>query len=768
MNTAASRKAVTGEAIRVRGLVQGVGFRPAVWRLAKSLGISGEVHNDGAGVLIHAWAPAALLDEFVLRLKNDAPRLARIETIDRAPLSGPAPWREFRLAASVPGEPDTGLLPDAVTCPLCRSDFEDPGDRRYRYPFTNCTDCGPRFTLIQELPYDRERTTMRGFTQCPACQAEYDDPGDRRFHAQPNACPRCGPVLSLQDARGNEIPGDPFARAAERLQEGAILAIKGLGGYQLACRAADEAAVARLRNRKQRWDKPFAVMAGNLDAVRAWCEVSDDEAKRLTSAEGPVVLLARRAGCPAASGVAPGTALLGMMLPTTPLHHLLLGEAGEALVMTSGNLSDEPIAHRDGDAVARLAGLADYFLLHNRPIHMRTDDSVTRIFEGRELILRRARGYAPAPLTLPRPAPEPVLAVGGHYKNTFCLVRGASAHLSHHIGDLENPEALDSFERAIEHYQNLLAIHPAVLAHDLHPDYLSTRYALERKGVRTVGVQHHHAHIAAVLAERGLTDRRVIGVAFDGTGYGTDGAVWGGEFLLADLGGFTRAAHLAYTPLPGGGAAIREPWRYAAACLHRAYGEGMENLDIDFVKRLGPGRLRPVRQLIEKDLRCPPTSSMGRLFDAVASLTGVRDAITYEGQAAVELENRADTATWESYPWPFDTGVFPWCIDIRGLIRSVVEDMLRGAAPSRIAALFHNSVAEMTLAVCRELRERTGLTDVALSGGVLQNMFLLSRLVAGLRHEGFLVHLPERVPMNDGGIAFGQAAVACARMDKTL
>jgi hydrogenase maturation protein HypF len=766
VNTSGSRAAipVTGEAIRVRGLVQGVGFRPAVWRLAASLGISGEVLNDGAGVLIRAWAGALVLDEFVRRMRDEAPRLARVESIERAPVNGPAPWREFRLGESGPGPPDTGLLPDAVTCSACQRDFEDPDNRRYRYPFTNCTDCGPRFTLIQELPYDRERTTMRAFTQCPACQAEYDDPGNRRFHAQPNACPRCGPQLTLRDAAGNYIPGDPVERAARLLLAGSLVAIKGLGGYQLACRATDEPAVARLRTRKQRWDKPFAVMAKNLDTIRAWCVVSSEEAQRLASAEGPILLLVRRAGCPAAANVAPGTGLLGMMLPTTPLHHLLLGEAGEPLVMTSGNLSDEPIAYRDNEAMTRLGGLADYFLLHDRPIHMRADDSVTRVFEGRDLLLRRARGYAPATLSLPRPAREPVLAVGGQFKNTFCLVRGRAAHLSHHIGDLENPEALATFEWTIEHYQNLLDIHPTVLAHDLHPDYLSTNYVFERKAIRAVGVQHHHAHIASVLAEHGLTEGPVIGVAFDGSGFGTDGAVWGGEFLLSDRCNFTRAAHLAYTPLPGGSAAIREPWRYAAACLHRAYGAEMESLGLDFVKRLGLERWRPLRQMIAKDLRCPPTSSMGRLFDAVASLIGLRDAITYEGQAAVELEAMADSTCRESYPWPVETGPLPWAIDICGLIRSVTGDMLNGVPPARIAARFHNSVAEMTAAVCRELRRRTGTTSVALAGGVFQNTFLLSRLVAELRREGFLVLLPERVPVNDGGLAFGQAAVACARM----
>jgi len=754
---------VTGEAIRIRGLVQGVGFRPAAWRLATRLGVLGEARNDGQGVLILAWASAAVLDEFASALRREAPPLSRIEAVERTPLTGPAPAPGFHLRDSVQGQPQTGLLPDAVACSACLADIAERGNRRYRYAFTNCTDCGPRFTLIEALPYDRERTTMRAFTPCAACQKEYDGPGDRRFHAEANACPACGPQLVLQDRRGCVPMGEPIALAAARLKDGGIVAIKGVGGYQLACLASDEEAVLRLRQRKCRYEKPFAVMAENLEAVRAWCVVDEQEAALLASAAGPIVLLRRLPGAPAAASVAPGVSTLGMMLPTTPLHHLLLCAVGGPLVMTSGNLCDEPIAYADDEAVSRLGDIADFFLTHNRRIHMRVDDSVARCFLGQTLLLRRARGYAPAPLSLPAPAPQPLLAVGGQFKNTFCLVGGRAAHLGHHIGDLMHPEALDAFARGITHYENLLGIKPRAVAHDLHPDYLSTQYALERTGVRAIAVQHHHAHIAGVLAEKGLRGR-VIGVAFDGTGYGADGAVWGGEFLLADLKEFTRAAHLAYTPLAGGEAAIREPWRYAAACLHRAYGRGMERLDIEFILRRRGARLSGLCEAIEKNINCPPTSSMGRLFDAAAALIGVRDTVTYEGQAAVELEELTDANVREGYPWPLDPGPLPWTLDTNVLIRAMVEDLLRGVAPATIAARFHNSVADQTLAVCQHLRERTGIGQVALAGGVFQNMRLLSRLAGGLEGAGFTVHLPERVPVNDGGLAFGQAAVACALM----
>jgi hydrogenase maturation protein HypF len=730
--------------VRVEGTVQGVGFRPFVHGLATGLGLSGLVGNDARGVFIEVEGDPEAVERFLGGLREPPP-LAVIERITTRALP-PGGSRGFAIVGSDDNGRRAALVAaDSATCDDCLRELRDPADRRHGYPFVNCTGCGPRFTIVTDVPYDRPNTTMARFAMCDACAAEYHDPADRRFHAQPVCCPACGPRLALRDAGGRNLPGDPVKAARALLADGGVLALKGLGGYHLAATARDESAVAALRSRKRREDKPFAVMVADVPAARRLAAVAPAEEALLTSARRPIVLLRRRADAPLAGSVAPGNRFVGVMLPYTPLHHLL---AGEPLVLTSGNVSDEPIAYRDEDAFARLGAIADAFLTHDRPIHVRTDDSVTRVFRGRELPVRRSRGYVPAPLPLPPGGPA-VLACGAQLKNTFCLAHDGRAFVSHHIGDLENHETLRAYEEGVAHFSRLFAITPSVVAHDLHPEYLSTKYALDR-GLPPVGVQHHHAHIAACLADNEQAGP-VIGVAFDGTGYGTDGTLWGGEFLVADLVGFERAGHLLPVPLPGGAAAIREPWRMAAA-----YGVPA---GLDVARRNAPDWDRVVA-LARRGIGSPPTSSVGRLFDAVAAVLGVRDRVTYEGQAAVELEQRADPGEQGAYPVRLDGGS-PFTVRGADLVAAVVADLASGVPA--VAARFHNTIARLVVAGAVRVRETTGLTRVALSGGVFQNVLLLDRAVAGLEAEGFTVLVHRRVPPNDGGISLGQAAVATAR-----
>ncbi len=676
--------------IRVDGIVQGVGFRPFVHLLAGRLGLGGWVGNDAHGVVIEAEGDSDALARLVDSLGAEAPPLAVVERVTVRELD-PCGEGTFRIAHSQPGERRTALVsPDVATCADCLAEITDPAARRYRYSFTNCTNCGPRFTITISVPYDRPQTTMAGFEMCADCAAEYSDPADRRFHAQPICCPACGPQLALVDRDGEPVPAaDPLLEAAARLRAGEIVAVKGLGGYHLAVRAGDEPAVARLRQRKHRDDKPFAVMVADVDAARAWCKVGAEEERLLESGARPVVLLERlddpAARSSAASGgpapsVAPGNGRLGVMLPYTGLHHLLAAEIGEPFVLTSGNLSDEPIAHDDDDARQRLAEIADVFLIHDRPIHSRVDDSVTRVFRGREIVLRRSRGYAPRPVTLPWDFERPVLACGAELKHTFCLGKGHHAFVSHHIGDLENYETWRSFTSGVEHFGRLFDVRPEVVAHDLHPEYLSTKYAVELdEGVVLTGVQHHHGHIASCLADNGETGP-VIGVAFDGLGWGTDGTVWGGEILVADLAGFERVGHLETVPMPGGTMAIREPWRMAAAWLDAIYdGKVPARLDI---RRRNEERWGDVCAVARSGLSSPLTSSAGRLFDAVAALCGVRDVIRYEGQAAIELEQRADPGVSGSYQLPVERADPGLRLRARELVWAVAEDLM-GGAPCR-------------------------------------------------------------------------------------
>jgi hydrogenase maturation protein HypF len=745
-------------AIRVEGTVQGVGFRPFVYSLATGLGLGGHVGNDADGVFAEVEGAPAAVDEFLAALERDAPPLARIERVatKNIPPNGSA---AFEISPSGPGGPrNTLIAADSAMCADCLRELTDPADRRFGYPFINCTNCGPRFTIVTDVPYDRAATTMAAFAMCDRCAAEYHDPADRRFHAQPVCCPACGPRLSLRHPDGSAIHGDPVQAAATLLRRGQVLAVKGLGGYHLAAGATHEAAAAALRARKHREDKPFAVMAADLAAARRLCEVDETSARLLTGPGRPIVLMPRRAGT-VAKGVAPGNRQLGVMLPYTPLHHLLLAATGGPVVLTSGNRSDEPIAYQDDDAFARLAEIADAFLTHDRAIHIRTDDSVVRAHHGRETLIRRSRGYVPEPVSVGAPFPRPVLACGAELKNTFCLGKDRRAFVSHHIGDLENAETLRSFTEGIAHFRRLFDIRPQVVAYDLHPEYLSTKYALDLDDVEHRGVQHHHAHIASCLADNGEAGP-VIGVAFDGTGYGTDGTLWGGEFLVADTAGFERGGHLAPVPMPGGTTAIRQPWRMAAAYLAAAYPGGP------------PGGLAvmarherdwpAVVQVAAKRLNAPLSSSAGRLFDAVAALVGVRDAINYEGQAAVELEQLADPAETGTYRAEIAARQ-PFCIEGAGLVRAVTADLLAGVAPSVVAGRFHNGVAALIEDGCVLLRERHGLGTVALSGGVFQNLILTRRVTARLAARGFRVLVHSWVPCNDGGISLGQAVVAGAQ-----
>jgi hydrogenase maturation protein HypF len=756
------------KSVRVAGTVQGVGFRPFVYALAARLGLSGFVGNDAEGVFAEVEGDPAAVEEFLAAVARDAPPLARIDQIvstDMQPNDTPG----FTIAPSEPGAQRTALVSaDSAMCANCLAELRDPADRRHAYPFINCTNCGPRFTIVADVPYDRPNTTMAAFAMCERCAAEYHDPANRRFHAQPVCCPACGPRLSLRSPDGSPAEtGDPVAAAAAALRAGQVLAVKGLGGYHLAVDAHNEQAAAALRARKHREDKPFAVMAPGLAAARQLCEVDETAAGLLASPRRPIVLMPRRPGTVAAA-VAPGNRQLGVMLPYTPLHHLLLEAVAGPVVLTSGNISDEPIAYRDEDAFIQLRGIADKFLTHDRAIHIRTDDSVVRVWggvagselaeRGREMLIRRSRGYVPEPVTVRMRFPRPVLACGAELKNTFCLAKQDRAFVSHHIGDLENAATLRSFTEGIEHFGRLFGIEPQVVAHDLHPEYLSTKYALDL-GLDTCGVQHHHAHIASCLADNGH-DGAVIGVAFDGTGYGTDGTLWGGEFLIADLAGYQRAGHLAPVPMPGGAAAIRQPWRMTAAYLRAAFPAGPPS-GLDVVKR-NERNWAAIISMADKKVNAPLSSSAGRLFDAVAALLSVRDTINYEGQAAVELEQLADPGETGSYRAAI-TAEGPFCIEGAGLVRAVTGELRAGTPAPLIAARFHNGIAALIEDGCVLARERHGLDIVALSGGVFQNVLVTERAAARLEARGFRVLTHSRVPCNDGGISLGQAVVAGAR-----
>jgi hydrogenase maturation protein HypF len=766
----------------VQGLVQGVGFRPFVYVTASELSLSGSVRNDSGGVIVEVEGDVAALDAFAVRLREQAPPLAAIESVrcQDVPVRG---GTGFTIAESARlGGVRTLASPDVATCADCQRELTDPADRRYRHPFITCTNCGPRFTIITDLPYDRPTTTMAGFSMCPACAREYADPADRRFHAQPIACHDCGPRLSLV------LPGEPIRRVAglalatarAMLAAGRILAIKGLGGYHLACDAANEAAVAELRHRKQRGGKPFAVMVRDLETAGQLAELEPVAAQLLTGPRRPIMLLPRRPGTGAgasagaggsagvAEAVAPGNADLGLMLPYTPLHLLLFGLPGDqpgpgALVMTSGNRGGQPIITDDTQALERLAPLVDGWLMHDRPIQVPCDDSVLRIVDGEELPIRRSRGYAPLPVALPLDVPA-TLAVGADMKNTFALARGRYAWLSQHIGEMDDVATLEAFGVAEQQLELLTGVQPVQLVADQHPGYRSAAWARRNAAGRVVHtVQHHHAHVAAVMAEHGLDgERPVIGVAFDGTGYGPDGAVWGGEVLLADYKGFRRLARLKYVPLPGGDAAIERPYRMALAHLAAAGLDWSDSLPP--VAGCPPAELSVLRHQLETGFSCVPTSSMGRLFDAVAALVGVRQVVDYEAQAAIELEGISRDFD-RSGGYDFDVEAAPdGCLvaDPGPVLRSIVADLGSGTPAGLIGARFHTSVVGLVVHLAMAVRDSGAGNTVALTGGVFQNALLLSGARKGLKSKGFTVLCHRQVPPNDGGLALGQVLVAAA------
>ncbi len=777
-NVATLSAAVRRVRIAVHGTVQGVGFRPYVFRLARSLSLAGFVRNDVAGVAIEVQGAPTAVASFLAQLATDAPPHASIGRLTVTDVEPRAAARPFAIEGSVLGGTTSASIPaDLCTCGDCLRELFDRRNRRYRYPFINCTACGPRFTIARGLPYDRQTTTMAAFTMCRTCQAEYDDPADRRFHAQPNACAECGPRVSLLDGRGarqEHAPArDVVERAARALNDGAIVAVKGLGGYHLACRADDSAGVTRLRARKQRDDKPFAIMVRSVGEARRLVVLDGREARLLASAARPILLARARmdARIPIAPAVAPGRRELGVMLPYTPLHHLLLGGVDAPLVMTSGNLSDEPIVYRDDEALVRLAPIADFFLTHDRPIETRCDDSVVRVVDiarrRQTLFIRRSRGYVPQPLPLPLPltaasrtTPATVLAVGGQLKNTTCIARAHEAVVGAHAGDIADAAAFAAYVRGIEHLTQLSGMTPVVVAHDLHPEYLTTKYARDRTDLTPIAVQHHHAHLAACLAEHGERGR-AVGVIFDGAGYGEDGVIWGGEILLGHIGSSSRLGHLRPVAMPGGEAAIREPWRMACAWLTDAHAGAPQ---------LG-GRLRTaggitdaqwsaVSRLARAGSSAPRTTSVGRLLDACAAICGIRARVTFEGQAAIELESIANRASANLYPVAVCADGASIVLDPRDLVLAVERDVNAGLDPAEISAGIHRGLVYAATSAVQLASERSGVRTVVLSGGVFQNVFLLETLAADLARRGFRVLVPQRLPPNDGGLAYGQVAVA--------
>jgi len=825
--------------VNINGIVQGVGFRPLVYRYAKRGNLAGWVSNTSEGVVIEVEGNSEKVDDFLKSLKSFPPPQAKITRLSTS-LIPPQNDKQFEILPSiVHSQVKTQISPDIATCPECLEELLEPGNRRYFYPFLNCTNCGPRFTIIKDIPYDRNKTTMEKFMMCSQCQEEYQDPLNRRFHAQPNACPECGPQVTL--VQSDEVVASEVSRLSLRakrsnleiatssalggllamtpnpktqssgvraiketvklLKKGKIVAIKGLGGFHLACDALNEEAVRNLRQRKYRENKPFALMARDLEIAKKFCQVSPEEEELLLSVKRPVVLLKKKTQIVADSRrrlsqiveqVAPNNKYLGFMLPYTPLHYLLFYELRttnyeslSVLVMTSGNICEEPIAYENEEAVSRLSTIADYFLFHNRDIYTRCDDSVTRIFlpMKREMLIRRSRGYAPSPLTVPLIFKNEILACGAHLKNTFCLAKGNEVFISHHIGDLENLETLVALEKSVKHFKKLFAIEPAIIAHDLHPEYLSTKYAQNlltlNSQLSTIPVQHHHAHIVSCLADNGVDNHKVIGVAFDGTGYGEDGNIWGGEFLIADYADFERKAHLKYLPLPGAEQAIKEPWRMAATYLYETYGEGFLRLNLDFTSRLNKSRWAVLEKMIKRRINSPLTSSMGRLFDAVSSLLGLRDEITYEGQAAMELEMaiksvQSSKFKVKSYKYGIEQEKKFFIIKPKEIIMGIVEDLKHSVPVGAISFKFHNTIVEMIVETCMKIRSdfnqnyklrtmNSELNEVALSGGVFQNIFLLDRTFNRLIKEGFKVYLHRQVPTNDGGISLGQAVIANAK-----
>ncbi|MGZ5052273.1 MAG: carbamoyltransferase HypF [Methylobacter sp.] len=766
---------MAGRAIRVRGIVQGVGFRPAIWHLARQYGLSGEVWNDGQGVMIHAFGSEPDLAAFIEQIPKQLPPLARIDNIEVAVLDEPAHDGEFRIVTSRQNGTETPIAADAATCPDCLADIADPGNRRYRYPFTNCTHCGPRLSIVRQVPYDRCHTSMAEFAMCPACRQEYDNPADRRFHAQANCCPDCGPRLWLEDNQGQTPAGeDTISQAAELIRQGFIVAVKGIGGFHLACNAADADAVNRLRENKRRYAKPFALMAASIDMIARYAQPNEHEIRTLQDKAAPIVLLAAH-GEKLAPDVAPGDDKLGFMLPYTPLHTLLMQQLDAPIVLTSGNISDEPQCIDNDEAQEKLKAIADYLLLHDRAIVNRLDDSVMRFMAGQPRLLRRARGYSPEALKLPPGFEQTgnVLAMGAELKNSFCLLKNGQAVVSQHIGDLENAAVQHDYRNAIDLYRQLFGFNPDVIAIDRHPGYLSTQYGQALAETATlVQVQHHHAHLAACLAEHGiaLDTPPVLAAIFDGLGLGEDGGLWGGEFLLGDYKSYTRLGHFEPVPLPGGTQAIREPWRNAYAQLAHYFDWQtlqQEFADLDIIKLLASKPVNTLATMIAKKLNSPPSTSCGRWFDAFAATLDLHaEQVHCEGQAAIALETMAASVFADERPyseaywinWDTSLTVMRW----QGLWQAVLTDLKRGTDKARIAARIHHSLIAATVELLDELGRQTGTDTIVLSGGVFQNRLLLEDVTEQLQRRGKTVLLPRNFPANDGGLALGQAAIAAA------
>ena len=737
------------------GVVQGVGFRPFIYQLAQKHRLGGCVTNTSTGVEIEVEGKEEDIEAFLKDISTKSPPLALINSIKTYPLT-PLGEKTFLIKESqVYAHRSTLISPDVCICEDCLRELFDKNDRRYRYPFINCTNCGPRYTIIDDIPYDRPNTSMRKFPMCKECAAEYNNPKSRRFHAQPNACFQCGPKVFLYDKEKRPIfCNDPILETIKLLKKGFIIAIKGLGGFHLAVDAENRKAVTKLRERKPRKEKPFAIMSKDLNAISQYANISQADRKLLTSFQRPIVIVPKKEPNTLAEGIAPGIKNFGVMLPYTPLHYLLMEGNFLALVMTSGNISEEPICIENDEAFSKLKGIADYFLIHDRDILQRTDDSVCQIINEKVRLIRRSRGYVPLPIFFDRDLPQ-VLACGALEKNTICLTKENKAFISQHIGDLENLESLQFFEHVISHLKRILEIEPEIVAYDLHPQYLSTKWALEQKGIKLIGVQHHHAHILSCLAENGDFSK-VIGLALDGTGYGEDGRLWGSEVLLVDKASYKRLAHLAYRPLPGGEKAIKEPWRMAISYLYPIYGRKLLKLSLPLKEVIEKKKIEKIIYMIEHGINCPLSSGLGRLFDAVSAMLGIKYYIDYSAQAAIELEMCQEEAD-EGYEFFIDTKEMPWKIDPNPVISAIVEDLRRGVSRGIICGKFHKGIVNILVRICNLAREKTGLKKVALSGGVFQNAYLLTQMENKLKERGFVVYSHSQVPCNDGGISLGQA-----------
>ena len=750
---------VVSKKIAVNGIVQGVGFRPFIYQMANRLNIKGDVANTSDGVLIHIEGGRGEVDCFCKNIKKKSPPLARITSLSISS----APEKKFKTFSITKSRElksaSTFISPDVSVCEDCLFELFDPGDRRHLYPFLNCTNCGPRYTIIDDIPYDRQKTSMKRFEMCEKCRAEYEDPENRRFHAQPNACPDCGPHVALYDKARKKIDEkNSVEETAKLLKKGYLVAIKGLGGFHLAVDAENDQAVKKLRERKRRAEKPLAIMSRDIAAIRQYAHIRPSEEKLLTSRQRPVVLLKKRETNSLSDRISPKNKYFGVMLPYTPLHYLLLNFGFAALVMTSGNISEEPIVIDNDQAFLRLKKIADYFLIHDRDIYLRSDDSIVKHAAGATRFIRRSRGYAPAPIFLKKSVP-PILACGAHMKNVVCLASGKNAFLSQHIGDMENRSTDVFFRMTIAHMQRILDIKYEIIACDLHPGYITSQYAKSEKEAKIICAQHHHAHIASCMAENRI-DSPVIGIALDGTGFGTDGAAWGGEILIADLKQFERAASLSYIPMPGGSAAIKEPWRMAISYLYNAFGDSLTDLNLAAVKKIDKSRINIITRMIDRKINSPLTSSMGRLFDGIASIVGLRDRIDFEGQPAMELEMIADEMTGRTYERQWISGENEKKILTAPIIRGVARDMETGVPPSIISATFHATIIRLFSDVCETIGKETGLYRVALSGGVFQNRILLTGMTKELEKRGFIVFSHTLAPCNDGGLSLGQAVIA--------